>query len=360
MITLKNSTISPDQLDITAFSSVASIIHPLILQIIYIAIITVGFIANFLICSLLTLNQSLMNKFPSCRFIFLLAVVDALTVILVLVSPSFEILGSSYPYPRGNISGPVFCAFIGSDFFIWGFGFVSVYTITSLSIERMSSVVWPNVHHSLFRTYRMYYIMILVFIIGLALSIPNILHVRYFHDQTIPCICLPLTDIVFTNTVIYFTLIALQFIIPFTITFISYVTFAYQIRKTKFSSPSNQYAVNMGRNSIRNKQVISAGCLSNNATSPTLETWRRQTKRISIISIMITLAFFICWFPNQLIYTLVQLQIFKSKNPWLNIRAVLVISSSTINPVIYVVIDPNFRKLFWDTLKQITYKLPGR
>lgn len=294
----------------------------------YVALSVVTITGNGFVCALFMTKKSLLQQ-PSNRFILLLAVVDSLTAVMVMVSPTSRLLGSPYPYPRDRIARRFVCVVIYSEYFIWGFGYISIYTIAMLSIERLCLVVRPIFHKRFFTPNRVNSMIIVLILIGLLLSILNPLQIKISANRIKPCrfVSLPVSKSVKYFIVVLFFI--LQILLPALIALISYVIIIYRMQKIGFT-PS-EAPVDM-----RSQRT------------------RRSRRRITLMIFLASVALFICWLPNGIYFTLIQLRIIISlRDTFHFITKTLVIANSAINPIIYVTVNAYYRKLLVDMLRKL-------
>ena len=305
-----------------------------IIPAVYVFFSVLAIVDNCMIYLLFLSHRSLLTQ-ASNRFILLIAIVDGLTGVMVIISPASRIFGDFYPYPHGPILGPLFCAVIGSEYFIWVFGFISIYTMAVLSLERLYTVLQPASYKKIF-THRNVNIMIAgLIIIGLVISMANLFQSQYRPNSVQPCQWLPLTTNQGINAILNAVLFILKFLFPATIVCTCYTIIACKIQNMKHTNGD---------------AMIHAFKLPHRLPS---QRHRRAKKQVTIMIFAASIALIICWLPNQIYFLLVQLTILPIRSSVHVLTKALVIANSCINPFIYVMLNNNYRKL----LMQTTFKL---
>ncbi|RDD43165.1 Rhodopsin, GQ-coupled [Trichoplax sp. H2] len=290
-----------------------------VIPFLYVFFAILAIIDNFMICLLFLSHRSLLNQ-ASNRFILLLATVDVLTVIIVIISPVGQVFGDNYPYPRDRSIGPIFCAVIGSEYFIWAFGFTSVYTIAILSIERLYMVVQPRYYKKLFTSSNVNMMIAGLIVLGLIIAMANPFQSRYEPYVKKPCKWVPLTKNEQINTILYTVIFVMQFLLPSTIISTCYTIIACKIRKISIMDVSMTHSIK----SVNN---------------------RRVKRQVTLMIFAASIILIICWLPNQIYFLLVQLKVVETLTSIHLLTKILVIANSSLNPFVYVIFNKNYRKL---------------
>ncbi|EDV27348.1 uncharacterized protein TRIADDRAFT_8380, partial [Trichoplax adhaerens] len=101
------------------------------------------------------------------------------------------------------------------------FGFISIYTLAVLSLERRYAVVRPPLHRKYFSIRNSKFLVVLVWILGIAVNIANVLQAYYKGDSNPPCGWKYLVDSEF-SMILYGILLCLRFIFPILCVIICY------------------------------------------------------------------------------------------------------------------------------------------
>ena len=254
-----------------------------------------------------------------------LALVDFLTGIFVIITPE-HIIREAYIHPPPGLGGQIFCKIIGSEIFTFCFGFTSMYTLVALAVERRFAVVRSSLHSRYFTIVRTRIMLIFIWMWGLLLVMVNLWQVRYEEDKNPPCQWSSLPGAIF-HMVFYLVLFCLRFLLPITIIVFCYINIWHFMNTTidNFSSSMNR---------------------QNTAT------YKMKTK-VTITCAVTSLAFFVCWLPNQIYFTLANLNLLKIDNDFHFITKLLVLFNSAINPFIYGITNPYYRQEFASMMGRI-------
>ncbi|RDD43160.1 Neuropeptide Y receptor [Trichoplax sp. H2] len=293
----------------------------------YMFISVIAIIGNGFVCSLFIGKQSLLQHATN-RFILLLAIVDSLTAIMVIISPTSQLLGNPYPYPGRGLGQQFFCIIIYSEYFLWAFGYISIYTIAMLSLERLCLVILPIFHKKIFTPFYANALIVLLIFIGLILSAPNLFQIRITNDVRRPCRFISLRVNQVVKSLIIILSFILQFFIPELITFACYVIIICRMRKIGLTPNEATIDIRSQRN-------------------------RRSRRQVTLMIFVASIALFICWLPNSIYFTLIQFSLVASLDNFHFITKTLVVANSTINPIIYVTVNIYYRKLFVKTLRRL-------
>ncbi|RDD39783.1 Somatostatin receptor type 1 [Trichoplax sp. H2] len=275
-------------------------------------------VGNLLVFILFLYSRKLRN-FPHGVLIWNLALVDFLTGIFIIVTPE-HIIREAYVHPPPGLAGQLFCMIIGSEIFTFGFGFISMYTLCVLSIERRYAVVKMNLHARYFTMKRTKWTVLGVWIWGLLLVFGNLFQSHYVASENPPCIWQPLPGGQAFNTAIYLVLFCFRFLFPMTCVITCYTDIWRYMRST-----------------IRNLQQH----MDKKATAA-----YRVKNRITLTCAVTSLAFLLCWLPNVIYFTLANLGVAFIGNDGHFATKLLILLNSCINPFIYASTNQYYRAEF--------------
>ena len=220
----------------------------------------------------------------------------------------------------------MFCKFISSELFTFWFGFTSMYILVVLAIERRYAVVRSNVHSRYFTIKKTRIILIFVWILGFILVMVNLFQVSYQKDKNPPCQWSYLPDVTLHMTV-YLLLFCLRFLIPMAVIIFCYLDIWRFMRMTIQNFP-------------------------NQITKQNTATYKMKTK-ITITCAITSIAFFLCWLPNQIYFTLANLNLLQVGVDFHFVTKLLVLLNSAINPFIYSITNPYYRQEFRKMMEQV-------
>ena len=269
---------------------------------------SISIIGNLLVCCVFLRNRQLL-RLASSIFIFSLAIVDIITGIIILATPT--LLYNHIHLNVEDINGEIYCALVRSEYFLWTCGIASCYIIVALSIERLCMVSAPTKYKVIFTPGKTVLYVFIAIIWGAILIAPNIYQYYMNENSTDVVECqfrrLPNTEL---NHAIYFTAFTLRFALPLVVMVSCYIAFLRKISQT-VSGISN--AVDM-KTSSRNRMML---------------------KRLTRMSILISIAFCVCWMPNQVYFALVVQDLVEYNVTVHIVTKILVTFNSAINPIIY-------------------------
>lgn len=246
-----------------------------------------------------------------------LALVDCLTGIAIFITP-VHIFGQDFPYPTSPLAGMIFCAIIGSEIIIFTLGFISVYILAVLSVERYYAMVKSNKYQRYFVKSRLKLILFGIWIWCFILNLPNIFQTRYRQNVSPPCQWIPLPGGRHFNMAIYAILFTFRFLLPMICIFLCYACiWRYTITILAETAQS-----------IRGRYVKAT----------------KIKTRVTITCLITSIAFILCWLPNQIYFTLVNFDLAHLNNNIHYITKLLLLFNSCINPFIYALTNPYYRK----------------
>ena len=70
----------------------------------------------------------------------------------------------------------------------------------------------------------------------------------------------------------------------------------------------------------------------------------RVRKRVTLMAVVVSIIFGICWGTIQILYTLHAFEVFRLDKVVIAIGNILVLFNSTINPFVYALLSENFRQ----------------
>lgn len=247
----------------------------------------------------------------------------------IAVTPSFIVSLSKYPTPQGTF-GHLFCKLIGSQFFVYALAKVSVFTVTCLALERWYSVIKPTRYKSNFTRGRVYGYIALIWLFSLAFNS----HIPFGmkHDE-LSGRCIWITTS-YRKEIVVTTYTIVTFILPTSVTWTAFLCIAVELRDT-FNIPKTKLG--------------------------------RAKARLLRTCVLVALLMTLCWFPNQLYYTLTTFGVIKLETPFHHFTIVLAMSNNIVNPWIYCISNKAYRNgfyhIFINTFKSIshrqTFKVPG-
>lgn len=228
------------------------------------------------------------------------------------VTPNYLIALDSYQAPKG-ILGVIFCKIIGSQYFVFLLGKVSVYSVTSLALERWYSVVKPLKYKLKFKRRRVVIYLAIIWLICLLSHVAMPFGMT-LNEESLRCVWI---TVEYPSELVIITYTVVTFFIPTAVMWLTYL----HISLTLKSFP--------GRH---NKRVT--------------RTRFKLLRMCIIVALLIT----VCWFPNQLYYALSSYELVKLETPFHHFTIVLAMFNSCTNPIIYCYTNQEYRKGFLSIL----------
>lgn len=297
------------------FNAGGHYIDPLITKVLYIMIGTIAVCGNGLICSMFIANRSLFNH-ASSKLILSLAVIDGLTGVTILIAPNTVLKGQVAIYP--GTSAYLYCALYQSFYFFWSFGTMSLYFIAAIGVERWYMIAKPTKYKTVFTKRKVNIIIICIIIIGIILNSSNIYQRYHQPGGNVWCGWRSLPIGITANRILYIFLFTFKFLLPITVTFSCYISILITFHKS-----SNK--VSNGSVNIKEKN-------------------RRMMKQLTLMAFTSAFAYFICWAPNQIYFTLFNFKVVKYDTITIFVNYFLVMVTSSLNPFIYLVVNKYYRQ----------------
>lgn len=224
------------------------------------------------------------------------------------VTPNYLIALNSYQAPKG-ILGLIFCKIIGSQSIVFLLGKVSVFSVTSLALERWYSVAKPIKYKLKFKRRRIFIYLAIIWFICL-ISHAAMPFGMTLNEDSLRCIWIAID---YPEKLIITMYTVVTFFIPTVVMWVTYLHIALSLK----SFP--------GRHNKRATQ-----------------TRLRLLRMCIIVALILT----VCWFPNQLYYALSSFGLVKLETPFHHFTIVLAMFNSCTNPIIYCYTNLEYRKGF--------------
>ena len=242
--------------------------------------------------------------------------------VFIAITPSYIISLSNYPTPQGT-TGNLFCRLIGSQFFVYVFAKVSVYTVTCLAIERWYSVIKPMRYKVNFTNKRVYGYITFIWLISFGFN-AHIPFEMKLDDASKQCTWL-VTH--YRKDIVVTTYALVTFVFPTAVTWTAFLCISIGLRDS-FNAPTTK----LGRAKVRLLRTC----------------------------VLVALLMTVCWLPNQLYYTLTTYGVTRLETPFHHFTIVLAMCNSTVNPWIYCTSNMAYRKGFYQMFVQSFRSLSHR
>lgn len=259
---------------------------------------------------------------PTNRLTICLATADLLTAIFLLPFPRF----GNFP---NNAAGNLYCHIIGSRYMLWVSFRASVYTLTTIAIERFCAIVYPSVYKVWFHNNYVKYAIGAIWICPLIIRLPQMTF-RVVDDCGNCYTNYPSEH----SQAIYGSLLFLiEFLAPFFI--ITYTSIRTMCELSRHTS-------------------IDGGGSSGQRTMNESTRLQLLKRRLTIMFFSICVSFMLLWTPDQLGIFLYHLRVlprdYTSTAFYRISLKIAFLNAATTNPVIYSLCLPNFRRAMKDLL----------
>lgn len=237
----------------------------------YFVIFVMGLIGNITICIVVWRNGPWCRYIPFNVYLMALAITDLAVAVLCL--PIYVMSTSKFPHPEGT-GGIVFCKIVTGYFIQFWLGGASIYILMVMSFERLTAVRKPLVANNLVASRKTYTYIASAWLIGLVMHLFIIVDVTYTKsDPSIGNYCTYLSKSSKVRGPIFTCTFTLQYIVPALIFIINY----YRSQKClKALECRLKHYFNEGRTRVLGKK-------------------KRSTRIVFVLSVV----FFVCWIPNN-------------------------------------------------------------
>ncbi|EDV25628.1 uncharacterized protein TRIADDRAFT_55924 [Trichoplax adhaerens] len=285
------------------------------INIIYAVIGSSAIIGNVFVIALNVIHRPMLRQIPN-KFVVSLAASDAISGVIIFIMPGYALPVDRYFYPKDIFIGSFFCSLIDSSVLFFTSGFISVYTIAIISLERWYAVSRPFLYKRIFTKNRARFCIACIWLFVPITLIDGILQKRFVPNLFPPCQWFSLFGDDITSANIVFMIIeSVRIFLPVIITMISFADVARRMsdgRDIKLSVSNSMRVL------IR----------------------RRFTTMLCIAAI----ALILCWLPNEIYFTLVQLRVVKYEPIVHAITKTLIVINCCINPIIYAATNSIYRQ----------------
>ena len=275
-------------------------------------------VCNVIFCVIVCKKKSSTTK--AAEYFFLnLSFADMMAGLLMIIIPGYVIPKGIYPFPRAGLE--LFCRLVMSNSLFFMLGFISVWTLLAISIDRWYAIARPLYYKEVCTKKRALMAICIIWIANIGLATDNALNLTANHSIT-RCKVTNYVEVHDQRTIV--TLLQLiRIFIPALIFLIVYMDIGYRLLR---SSPDQS-------NSIDHVHYCQRDIII-----------RRQ---VTIMSCIATIVFLICWLPNEIAYTVTLYDSSWRQNYYLRrITKLLMAFNSALNPFIYAMSNKYYRQGF--------------
>jgi len=280
-------------------------------------LIFLAFAGNVVVC-ITVLKSTRLRTVPNL-FITNLAVSDILMAVVCMPISLHVLISGEWPFSS------VVCDLQG--FFVFSFGIVSQVNMSVIAVNRYFAVCRPFDCKVIFTKRNVLFMIALLWLLPSIASVPPLAGWGYYAFNAGKAFCIYPFDV----NMIYTTIVEILFIaFPMGLIAFSYTKCFFAIRSS-------------------NRQVTQ---MDDNPRPSDHESRKAREFRATRTMMLATLGFSLCWLPVSIIDFIdtftgggnLPRQVFM-------LNALLIFTSSTINPFIYWLSNPDFRKGYWEVLK---------
>ena len=289
-------------------------------RVIFGIIAVVALLNNALTVTLFVKKSKWLKKTYNC-LILALAIQDILAAISLMVLPGFVMKEGIYGEPASPKLWSVYCKILWSHFIPFALGIASVYTCLMLTFERWMAVVRPFLYKKYEQSFTMVSVAVLFpWIAGFCFELATPLNATLLAvNGTYYCGWKEMEYSWETACVAVFMFLGM-IVIPAALMVLAYWSIIVHIKQSQ--------------------QRVAATSNSNAMT--------RGIKQVTATAIFASILVIVCWLPDQIYYTLSQLQLTKLGTTEHFIVKTLAFASSCVNPIIYCFSNKSYRNALKD------------
>ena len=264
--------------------------------------------------------------FRSCHFnmyLLALAVVDLCLAVICL--PVYFFSTSTFHHPT-SYGGIIFCKIITGYLLPFWLGGTSIYIIAAISVERHQAISNPIVSRAHSTTRKAKLNIAFTLCIGLLIQLPTVIGITYASTEnsaTVGSFCKYIWKGKAIHSSIYAVTFTAQYTIPALILIVNFYRIKESIKKLD--------------------TTLSQGLVDKRNLFKMMKKKRRTIRIVFATSV----AFFVCWTPNNVMYILFQYggkQEVSWDSNFYQVGIVLGYFNSCINPILYAFQSKDFRK----------------
>ena len=281
-------------------------------RVIFCIIAVVTFLSNVFTVILFVKKSKWLKKAYNC-LILALAIQDILVAISLMVLPGFVMEEGVYGEPPNAGLWLIYCKILWSHFIPFALGITSVYTCLMLTFERWMAVVRPFLYKKYEQSFTMVSITVFFpWIAGFCFEIATPLNATVLEvNGTYFCGWKEKEYSLGTTCVAVFNFLGM-IIIPAALMVLAYRRIIVHMKQSQ--------------KRLRNSKVINRGI-----------------KQVTVTAIFASIVVIGCWLPDQIYYTLSQIQLAKLGTTEHFVVKTLAFVSSCVNPVIYCFSNKSYR-----------------
>ncbi|XP_041477918.1 mu-type opioid receptor-like [Lytechinus variegatus] len=268
-------------------------------EVLQIILAIAGIIGNFLV--MLVLFRVRRKLCSTDTLIAGLALADFLTSIFIIPHPRVKKLPDT-------IAAEIYCRIVHSSVLMWISICASIFTLTAISIERLTAVIRPVQFKNIFTPKRSLVIIGYIWFAALLVNIV-VMFVVYYDDGACVFSFPSVWFHRFTGVMVFL----IEYLIPATTMVVAHAFMIWTLWK---------------RLRKNDKQ-------------------REANRRITLMLLVVVVVFVICWTPDQIFYFALNIGLIDVSylySPQYRFYVVLAFINSCANPIIYATRNPNFRK----------------
>lgn len=278
-------------------------------EILQLILAIVGILGNFLV--MIVLLRPRHRRCATDTLIGALAVADFLTSIFII--PHQRVI--SLPDTPG---GQFYCRIIHSSVLMWISICASIFTLTTISIERLAAVRYSSLHQILFTHTRIPILIVALWLLSFVINTFS-LYVHFVQGGV--CVTqFPSPDF---QKFIGVSLFIIEYVVPILIMITAHSMTLYSLRQQGERSDQGQ--------------------------EPMASKLKEAQRRVLQMLLIVVIIFIVCWTPDQfgfLVFNIGVVDVSHLFSPLYRCFVILAFANSCANPFIYAGRSPGFRKAF--------------
>ncbi|XP_072179172.1 galanin receptor type 2-like [Diadema setosum] len=282
-------------------------------QILQLIFAMVGVIGNLLV--ILVLFRWRRRRCSTDTLIAGLAVADLMTSIFVIPHDEIDTLPNT---PLGQL----YCRVVHSSVLMWTSICASIFTLTTIAIERLMAIRYPFTYQRLFTAHRSTIALGFIWVLAFVVNTYS-LYITYIKEGA----CIVQFPSPTFQKVVGVALFLIEYVVPVIVMVFAHILTIRSLR-------------------VRTQNLTSGTEQQKHALK--LLTARRRVIRLLLIVIV---TFVICWTPDQLGFLAFNVGLVHYTHlysPLYRVFVVLAFANSCVNPIIYASRNPNFRRAVKD------------
>ncbi|EDV28086.1 uncharacterized protein TRIADDRAFT_53318 [Trichoplax adhaerens] len=283
-------------------------------------------ISNLMFCIVIYMKKSSTTK--AAEYLFLnLAIADMMAGLLMIILPGFVIPKPIFPYPHFGLE--LFCRLVSSNSFFFMLGFVSVWTLLAICIDRWYAIARPFYYKEFCTKKRALMVILIIWFANIGLATDNALNLTASPNGSY---CVRTYFFKGKDKKILVTVLeVIRIFIPSLIIVAIYANIGWRLLYSSHRERNNSSSGNHVHYCKRDITI---------------------RKQVTIMSCIAAITFLVCWLPNEIFYTVTLYEPqWQTNHTARRITKILMALNSMLNPLIYAVSNKYYRQGFLELFR---------